>query len=117
MLLSALLCITSQAAVITLDVDATQVTRNMLHAHESIPVRGGAVTLVYPKWIPGEHGPYGPLNEIVNLHFRANGQELSWRRDDVEMFEFRVNTAGANVVNLDFDQLWQPEDTSTLHLA
>lgn len=107
----------AQDGLITLDADASQVTRNVLHCHETIPVRGGVASLVYPKWIPGEHGPYGPLNEIVNLHFRSNGKDLPWRRDDVDMFEFRVQTDGANRIDLDFDEVWQPGNYSTSHLA
>ena len=107
-----------QAGPITLAVDASQVTRNILHVHERIPVTGGPVRLVYPKWIPGEHGPYGPINDIVHLHFRVNGSDLPWRRDDVEMYEFRILApSNPNTIDVDFDDVWQPENYSTLHLA
>ncbi|HEY6970179.1 MAG TPA: M61 family peptidase, partial [Candidatus Angelobacter sp.] len=38
-----------------LRVDATDAPRNILHSTVTIPVNSGAVTLVYPKWIPGNH--------------------------------------------------------------
>src|SRR5262245_28744883 len=47
--------------LITLNVDATDTTRQILHATLTFPVRPGAFTLLYPKWIPGEHGPTGPI--------------------------------------------------------
>jgi hypothetical protein len=45
---------------ITLSVDLTDAPRKILHATETIPVQPGLLTLVYPEWIPGEHGPPAP---------------------------------------------------------
>jgi len=71
---------------ITLAVDASESNRNLLHARESIAVEPGELTLFYPKWIPGEHGPTGPIADLVNLKISANGSTLHWRRDLVEMY-------------------------------
>jgi len=46
----------------TVLLDARQASRGLMFAHLTIPVRPGPLTLVYPKWIPGEHGPTGPLH-------------------------------------------------------
>lgn len=71
---------------ITLSVDATEAPRKILHAKESLSVRPGPLTIFYPKWIPGEHGPTGPIADIVGLHLYAGSKELTWRRDLEEMY-------------------------------
>lgn len=75
---------------IKLEVDATQAPQKILHAQLQIPVSPGEVKLVYPEWIPGEHGPTGPIVDMTGLKFFANGQRLTWRRDLVQMYEFHV---------------------------
>src|ERR1700686_5475969 len=64
----------------TLAVDATEAPRKILHSRESIPVRPGGLTLLYPKWIPGEHGPTGPVIDMVGLKILAGSSPLPWRR-------------------------------------
>jgi predicted metalloprotease with PDZ domain len=71
-------------------VDATHAPEKILRAQLQIPVAPGEVTLVFPKWIPGEHGPTGPITDLTGLKFFANGQRLSWRRSLNEMYEFHV---------------------------
>src|SRR5689334_16098325 len=61
---------------ITLAVDATDAPRRILHARMTIPVTPGEFTLVYPEWIPGEHGPTGPIDDLTGLRFTAGGQAL-----------------------------------------
>jgi hypothetical protein len=63
---------------ITLLVDVSDAPRKMLHARLSIPVQPGPLTLVYPKWIPGEHGPTGPIEDLAGLVFTAEGQTMTW---------------------------------------
>ncbi len=74
-------------------VDATHAPEKVLHAQLQIPVTPvqGQVTLVYPKWIPGEHAPTGPVNDLTGIEFYGNGQRLTWRRDLEEMFTLHVN--------------------------
>ena len=50
----------------------------------------GPVTVVFPKWIPGEHGPTGPIVDLTGLEFFAGTQRLTWRRDLVEMYAFHL---------------------------
>ncbi|HVZ17844.1 MAG TPA: hypothetical protein VG897_12045, partial [Terriglobales bacterium] len=71
---------------ITLSVDASAADTRLFHAKLTIPVKSGENTLLYPKWIPGEHGPTGPLVDLTGLKFFVNGQPLSWRRDSIEMY-------------------------------
>src|SRR4051794_40912977 len=90
----------------TVFVDATDARRGVFHAHLTIPAAPGAMTLVYPKWIPGEHMPTGPLMQMAGLHVRAGGNELAWTRDRVDMFAFHVDVpAGATSLDVDFDWL------------
>ena len=62
-----------------------------MHATLSIPVHAGENTLVYPKWIPGEHGPTGPIDNLAGVKFAADGKDIPWRRDSVDMFAFHIN--------------------------
>lgn len=91
---------------IELRVDLTEAPRRILHATETIPVgQAGAMTLVYPKWIPGEHGPTGPLENLAGLVITANGQRVEWERDKVDMYAFHVEVpegVKALEVKLDF---------------
>src|SRR5271155_4201075 len=96
----------AQTAPITLSVDLTDAPRKILHATEVMPVSAGPLTLVYPKWIPGEHGPTGPIDNMAGLVIRANGQELAWRRDDMNMFAFHIMVPeGVSSLDLKLDFL------------
>jgi predicted metalloprotease with PDZ domain len=99
----------AQNSAIKLDVDATDAPRKMLHARLQIPALPGKLTLLYPKWIPGEHGPTGPITDVVNLKFAAAGHELVWQRDPVDMFAFNVEVPpGASAVDVALDFLLPP---------
>jgi len=108
------------APTVTLVLDASQASRGIFYAHERVPVTPGSLTLVYPKWIPGEHGPTGPLNDLAALRISADGNPLDWRRDQVDLYAFHVNVpAGVSSLDVDFDVLLNaPDDTmSTRSLA
>jgi predicted metalloprotease with PDZ domain len=75
---------------ITVSLDATEAPRKILHARLTIPSTPGTLTLYYPKWIPGEHGPSGPIQNLTGLTFTANGQTLQWRRDLLDGWTFHV---------------------------
>jgi len=91
---------------IKLDLDLTDAPRKILHAHLSIPVQPGPLTLVYPEWIPGEHSPSGPIDNFAGLVFTGNGQNIPWQRDDVNMFAFHVTIpAGVTVLEATVDFL------------
>jgi predicted metalloprotease with PDZ domain len=88
------------AQPIKVAVDATHAPEKILRAQLQIPVAPGDVTLVYPKWIPGEHGPTGPITDLTGLKFFANGQRLTWHRSLDEMYELHV-TVPAGVTTLE----------------
>ncbi|MBI3933691.1 MAG: M61 family metallopeptidase [Acidobacteria bacterium] len=95
-----------QQAPITLSVDAREAPRGILHAQLIIPVESGPLTLLYPKWIPGEHGPTGPISDLVGLKIRSNGQDISWRRDAMEMYAFHCEVpAGVQSLEVSLDFL------------
>jgi predicted metalloprotease with PDZ domain len=85
---------------IQLTVDLTDAPRKILHAHMTIPVSPGPLTLLYAKWIPGEHMPDGPIDNLAGLFITANGQQLTWTRDDVNMYAIRL-TVPEGVTQLD----------------
>ena len=78
---------------IQLEIDAGDTVRGVFRVTETIPVAPGTrrLTLLYPQWLPGNHGPRGPLAELVDLNFTANGQKLLWQRDPVEVYAFHVD--------------------------
>ena len=95
------------APTVMLALDATEAPRKILHARLTIPAKPGSLTLYYPKWIPGEHEPSGPIANMTGLHFRANGQELAWRRDLLDAWTFHVDVpAGVNSVDAALDYLY-----------
>src|SRR5512140_128266 len=81
---------TGQNTPIRLEVDATDAPRNVLHARLQIPAPPGKLTLVYPKWLPGEHAPDGPITDLVGIKMTAGGQAVEWRRDAEDMYAFAL---------------------------
>ena len=69
----------------------TDAPRRLIHVKLEIPVTAGPMTLEYPEWIPGDHRPTGPIDNVAGLFVRANGQSLPWRRDDVDMYGIHVD--------------------------
>ena len=71
-----------------------------------VPVTAGPLTLFYPEWIPGEHGPTGPIVNLAGLKITAAGKPLAWRRDDVDMYAFHVEVPqGASALEIALDYL------------
>jgi predicted metalloprotease with PDZ domain len=94
------------SAPIQLSVDLSEAPRHMFHAHLIIPASPGPFTLAYPKWIPGEHMPDGPISDLAGLKFTAGGKTLAWHRDSVDMYQFHMEVpAGATTVEASLDYL------------
>jgi predicted metalloprotease with PDZ domain len=88
-----------------LDIDATDTLRGVYRVTQTVPVAPGTtkLTLLFPQWLPGNHGPRGPLAELVDVTFTAGGQLLRWKRDPVEVNAFHVEVpAGAKDVTAKF---------------
>jgi predicted metalloprotease with PDZ domain len=104
LLLSPCLAAAANAPTISISVDATDAPRKMIHAQLRIPVSPGKLTLYYPKWLPGEHGPTGPVQDLTGLMFTAGNQRLKWRRDLLDAWTFHVEIpAGVNEVTVSLD--------------
>jgi len=91
---------------VTIAVDATMAPRKIFHASLKIPATPGDLTLYYPKWIPGEHAPDGPVIDLAGLKFSAAGKTLKWRRDLLDGFTLHIEVpAGTNEVSAELDFL------------
>ena len=110
---------------ITVALDARETTRKLLHTRLTMPVTPGSLTLVYPKWLPGEHAPDGPIDDMVGLTFTAEGKTLAWRRDPIDVFAFHLDIpAGVTTLDVSFDFLsaigttgYSSSTIDTAHLA
>jgi predicted metalloprotease with PDZ domain len=97
------------AAPIVLQVDAHEATRGIVHVRDRIPVTAGPLTLAYPKWIPGEHSPAGPLVNVGGFTMTAGGASVIWRRDLDESYLVHVDVpAGATTLDVAFDFFGAP---------
>ncbi|MDP9039436.1 MAG: M61 family peptidase [Acidobacteriota bacterium] len=120
-------CMTSVAnaqqatSAISLNVDLTDAPRKLLHAHETLSAAPGPLTLVYPKWIPGEHGPTGPLEDTAGLVITAHAADgrpcgttpdgsapgtVKWQRDPIEMYAVHLTVPpGCTTLQITLDFL------------
>lgn len=91
---------------ITISVDASHAPQRILHAKLDIPVRPGPLTLYYPKWMPADHSPDGPISNLAGLKFSAAGKEIAWVQDDVDMYAFNLDVPqGVNSIQASLDFL------------
>jgi predicted metalloprotease with PDZ domain len=103
----------AQNGPITLSVDATDAPRKIIHAHLKIPAAPGKLTLAYPKWIPGEHMPSGPITDLAGIKMTAGGKPVEWQRDAEDMYAFHLEVpAGASAVEVSLDYLFSPSSGS-----
>lgn len=96
-------------APLELSVDLSDAGKRLIHARVVVPAKPGPLTLYYPKWIPGTHGPVGPISELVGLKTTAGGKAVAWKRDDVDPFAVSLTVPdGADAVTAAFDFVLQP---------
>ena len=96
---------TPYPGTIGLAIDASDVNRAVFRATETIPVEPGArqLTLLLPKWLPGNHGPTGAISLLSDLHFSVGGKAIAWTRDAVDAFAFHLDLPdGARTVEARF---------------
>jgi predicted metalloprotease with PDZ domain len=86
-------------------VDASQVPgRKLFHTRMEFPVQPGPMELYYPEWLPGEHGPTGPIADLMGIQFTGNGKRIPWRRDIVQMYTFHLTIpAGVHTLVAELD--------------
>ena len=115
-LIASLLALAASAALaeeaISVTVDATKTQQKLLHVHLVMPVRPGPLTVYYPKWIPGEHGPDGPITNLTGLKFEADGKIIPWQRDLLDVFTFHVEIPrGVSHLDVNYDYI-EPDGVS-----
>jgi len=99
--------------VIRHQVDATDVERKIVRVRQVVPVAGpGPLTLLYPKFIPGNHAPTGPIQLIAGLTVMGGGERIEWRRDTLDPYAFHLDIpAGVDEITVDFQWLTQPDNS------
>lgn len=96
----------AQETTMTLAVDESQAPRRIAFVHEEIRVQPGPLSLSCPMWIPGEHGPTGPIFQFAALRIRSGNTSLPWTRDPEEIGTIHITIpAGASTISVDFDTL------------
>lgn len=90
-----------------LTVDASDVTRAIFKVHEHVPVAAtGDFVMLYPKWLPGNHSPTGQINKVAGFRASANGRELKWVRDNLDVYAFHIEVPqGVSAIDIDFQYL------------
>src|SRR5271156_4669081 len=90
----------------TLLVDETQAFRRIAFVHEEIRVRPGPLALAYPRWIPGEHGPTGPIQNLAGIRVNSGEVTLPWTRDPDDINTIKIDdAANTSKITVDFDTL------------
>ncbi len=97
---------------IGLAVDATDTDRGIFKVHETLPVsHAGPMVVLFPKWLPGNHGPSGPIDKLAGLTVHAGTAKIAWSRDPVDVYAFHIDVPkGATSLALDF-QFLSPVET------
>jgi predicted metalloprotease with PDZ domain len=91
---------------IQLSVDASDTARRIVRVHETVSGIGPDTVLLYPRWLPGTHAPEGPIDRLAGIRITAHGAPVSWKRDPVDVYAFRLHPApGTKSIDIDFDYL------------
>jgi predicted metalloprotease with PDZ domain len=99
---------------IQVTVDATKTPQKLLREHLTMPVKAGPLTLYYPKWIPGEHGPTGPIADLAGLKFQGGGKTIPWRRDLLDVYTFHLEIPqGVTQLDATYDYLEPDGESAT----
>ena len=91
---------------LSIKVDATDLEHRILQVEERIPVKAGALTLLFPQWLPGQHAPNGRVDRMAGLTISCNGQPIPWRRDSANVYAFHLDIPqGVAAIDLKFQYL------------
>ena len=85
-----------------------------------IPCQPGKLKLWYPKWVPGTHGPYGPVQNVGGLIIQtSDGKRLKWQRDELELFRVECDVPeGVREVTVLLDTICnEPAEQASGHLT
>lgn len=105
---------TPYPGVIQYRADVTDVDRRIVNVTQTIPVaQAGSLTLLYPKYLPGNHAATGPIQLISGLTVTANGQRIEWQRDTLDPYAFHLDIpAGVASIDVAFQWLTQPDNAN-----
>ncbi|WP_312688223.1 M61 family metallopeptidase, partial [Brevundimonas nasdae] len=105
---------TPYPGVIQYRADVTDVDRRIINVTQTIPVaQAGPLTLLYPKYLPGNHAATGPIQLISGLTVTANGQRIEWLRDTLDPYAFHLDIpAGVTSIDVAFQWLTQPDNSN-----
>lgn len=99
-------CVQASAIVVEAEVDARELPRKLLHTRMEIPAGPGTLALWYPKWVPGIHGPGGPIQNVAGLRVETrDGTPIPWLRDAEERYRILCELpdgAESVIVSLDY---------------
>lgn len=98
--------------VIRHEVDITDTAHRVIRVRQQIPVAAGPLTLLYPKYLPGNHAASGPIQLMAGLQIGGNGARIAWTRDPLDPYAFHIEVpAGVQTLDVAFDWLTQPDNT------
>lgn len=93
--------------LIEIDVDLTDLEQRVIRTQQRIPVTPGRMTLMYPRWLPGNHAPTGPIEALSGLIVHARDaagarRRIEWRRHPLNMYAFDLDVpTGTTVLDID----------------
>ena len=96
---------------IQMKIDASDTARSVFRIQETIPVKPGKLTLLYPQWVTAQHGPTGALHQLAGLKVTANGKAVPWKRDPLNVYAFQIDVPkGAQAVEVEYQHLSPTEN-------
>ncbi len=96
------------APLLKIEIDARDLPRRLVHSRINVPCQPGTkLKLWYPKWVPGTHGPLGPVQNVGGLRIEtAGGKTLKWQRDELEPFRVECDVPdGVNEITILLDTI------------
>jgi predicted metalloprotease with PDZ domain len=88
--------------LIEIDVDLTDLDQRVIRTTQRIPCTGGSITLLYPRWLPGNHAPTGPIESLAGLvihaqDVRGERKRLAWRRHPLNSYAFEIDAPAGTI--------------------
>ncbi|WP_339930367.1 peptidase M61 [uncultured Brevundimonas sp.] len=98
--------------VIQYRADVTDLERRIISVHQTVPVSAGPMTLLYPRFLPGNHAGTGPIQLIAGLTVIGGGERIEWLRDTIDPYAFHLDIpVGVSEIVVDFQWLTQPDSS------
>ena len=97
--------------VIRYQADASDLDRRIVSVRETIPVAAGALTLLYPEYLPGNHAGTGPIQLLSGVTITGGGARIEWVRDTLNPYAFHLDVpTGVTEIEVSFQWLTQPDN-------